>query len=153
MSGVKNFMASYNIPQGTPMINYLGGCFGNRNCYVFFKVSPTGIYLCEYNTKIKPFFKYIPKENLIAFSQIGDHYTNSIVSGGGVSLGGAAVGAAFFGPVGAIVGSHKKVKTKTINVDTRKTILKFRENGIENSLILSSSAYDILCCNFIEKKI
>lgn len=150
---IKKFMETYNIPQGATLVNYFGGCFGNRQCLVFLRVNATEIHLCEYNLKSKPFFACISKDNLIAFTQIGEYSSNSIVSGGGVSLGGAAVGAVLFGPVGAVVGGRKKVKTQVQATDTRKTVIKYRADGSEKSFVLSGSAYDMLCCNFIEKKI
>jgi hypothetical protein len=151
---IEKFMETYKIPKGTMLINYLGGCFGTQQCLAFFRVDGKGINLCEYNLKkSNPFNEHITKDSLIAFSQTGDYSTNSIVSGGGVSLGGAAVGAALLGPVGAVIGGRKKVKTQIRTTDTRKTIIKYKSNDEEKSIILSSSAYDLLCCNFIEKKI
>jgi hypothetical protein len=151
---IENFMETYKIPRGTMLIKYLGGCFGNQQCLVFFGAESNGINLCEYDLKKdKPFFKHIPKDDIIAFSQMGSYSTNSIVSGGGVSLGGAAVGAVFLGPVGAVIGSHKKVKTQVQTTGMRKTIIKYKSGNEEKSFILDSSAYDILCYNFIEKKI
>lgn len=100
----------------------------------------------------QPYLLSIPKENVIAFMMTGDRTVQSKVSGGGVSLGGAVVGAAIAGPVGAIIGGRKKVKTETQTFDTRRLMLKFRENG-EITIQLGPQPYNDLCMLCMEKQI
>ena len=67
----------------------------------------------------------------------GVHYTENKISGGGggaSTLGGAVVGGVLFGPVGAVIGSRKKVDSVTSKLlvhDTRETILKYTKQGSE----------------------
>jgi hypothetical protein len=51
------------------------------------------------------------------------------VSGGGTSLGGAVVGGILAGGVGAIIGSRKKIESEVEEIDDRKIVLIYKENG------------------------
>lgn len=55
----------------------------------------------------------------IRFSARGDVYATTEIKGGGVSVGGTLVGAAVAGPVGAAIGSRKKVSSQTKVHDDR----------------------------------
>jgi hypothetical protein len=95
----------------------------------------------------------ILKEDIISFNMLGEYHESTNVSGGGVSIGGAIAGAAVAGPVGAIIGGGKKVKTETIIDDSRKTVIRYNENNINNGIIVDKSVFNILCFMCPEKKI
>jgi len=101
----------------------------------------------------------INKADIINFSIQGEYSQTSSTSGGGgggVSVGGAVVGGVLLGPVGAILGGHKKSKkvvSSTQTIDKRKTVLKFNEAGSEKTMLLDKKIYDNLCYWIPEKKI
>lgn len=151
---------AYLLEQGVPAdhkaVMYYQGYNVSLNNPILFWITPDALHLCESCprkkggdlTKIS-----IPKENIIAFTKTGELTAQTNVSGGGASIGGALVGAAVAGPVGAIIGGRKKVKTHTTTMDNRRTILKFTEGGIEKSIQLGYEIFDSLCLFCIEKKI
>lgn len=69
----------------------------------------------------------IPLEDFIYFKKEGSIQYTTEVSGGGTSLGGAIIGGVIAGGAGAIIGSRKSVKSKTVEHDNRVTIIKTRK--------------------------
>jgi hypothetical protein len=57
----------------------------------------------------------------------GSLRTEQVVSGGGSSLTGAIVGGIVAGGVGAVIGSRKKIKSKSVEKDDRKLVLVYRQ--------------------------
>lgn len=76
----------------------------------------------------------IPIHSITAINVVND---NQVVNkGGGRSIGGAVVGGALFGPIGAIVGGQKGTKVKHFNHDTVRMIVK-STTGIEFALMFN----------------
>jgi hypothetical protein len=69
----------------------------------------------------------IPIDEIVYFSEKGEVFQNTSVSGGGSSLGGAIVGGVLAGGVGAVIGSRKKVESETVTTDNREVILVYYE--------------------------
>lgn len=93
-------------------------------------------------------------DKIISFYMIGDIAHNTVVKGGGTSIGGAVVGSAIAGPVGAIIGGHKKVKSTVQTVNTQTLIIKFVDEGREKGLKIFQPIciYEDLCYLCPEKK-
>ena len=69
----------------------------------------------------------VPLKDFIYFKKEGSVQYTTEVSGGGTSLGGAIIGGVIAGGAGAIIGSRKSVKSKTVEHDNRVTIIKTRK--------------------------
>ncbi|MCR3758922.1 hypothetical protein KYB31_07950 [Clostridium felsineum] len=148
------------IPRGLKLINYYGGYNRKLSGKLFFENRSNGICLYDRINNLKVL---ILKRNILNFSMNGEYHRDAVVSGGeiqggGSSIGGAIVGEFLDGPSGAIIGSRKKVtsnpiKTEINVTDTRKIILKFKENEQERGMILDKSIWDDLCFLCPEKKI
>lgn len=132
------------IPKKTGIVAYFKGYDKTLSMYLLYWVQNNVLNLCEANRK-SPVTISIPKENIITIVKSGEVVSYSSVKGGGVSVGGAIVGAAIAGPVGAVLGGRKKVKSTTVTTDSRRVILQFKENNVEKSLLLGYSIYDELC--------
>lgn len=76
--------------------------------------------------KLDLFEKKIKISDIDYYLIKGELRTEQIVSGGGSSLTGAVVGGIVAGGVGAIIGSRKKIKTKSVTKDEREIILVYR---------------------------
>jgi hypothetical protein len=86
----------------------------------------------------------------IAYFQIqGEISTREKISGGGSSIGGAVVGAALAGGVGAIIGSRKKINSETIREDNRFILLVYKKG---KKIIKEKLDYDI-CLDMLEELI
>ncbi len=87
----------------------------------------------------------ISLDSIEYFTKSGEeHYYNKISGGGGggTSIGGAIIGGALAGPVGAVIGSRKKVKkikSEVEKIDNSQTIICFLSDGERRYLIFSSS--------------
>lgn len=147
----KKLRGQFNIPSEAKKIFYYGGYTINLKPKIYFWNNDNTLFLCDPKTSDRHLT--ISKDNILNFSLEGEYHRDTKVTGGGASVGGAIVGGAIAGPVGAIVGGRKKTKTKTTTVDTRKVILKFKENNIEKGMILDYGIYDKLCFMCPEKKI
>ena len=64
------------------------------------------------------------------------------ISGGGISYGKAIIGAALFGPVGAIVGSRKKIQTSHEKIDTREIELKYQNGELLETILFPFDLYN-----------
>lgn len=155
----REYKEQWNIPETAKKVSYLGG-YGDKlksKLYVNYDGAKQKLELWEASTgkNTSPKHMVAEKDDIIAFSQLGEFTStqHTQVKGGGASIGGAIVGNAIAGPVGAVIGGRKKVKTKTTTStsDTRRTLLKFRENGIEKSVLLDYSAYGLLSIWIPEK--
>lgn len=149
---------AYLLEQGVPADHKAAMCYegGAPSNLVLFWTTPDALHLCASRPQVKggDLTKItIPKDDIVAFTMTGDVTTQTNVKGGGASIGGALVGAAVAGPVGALIGGHKKVKTQTTTTDTRRTFLKFRESGAEKTMQFSDELYNELCLFCLEKKI
>lgn len=95
-------------------------------------------------------FMSINLKDILHFNKIGTIHKNSVVSGGGgtvggSSLSGAIVGGFIAGSTGAIIGSRKEghinsIKTNIETTDTRKTLLKLKNK----ELLFNISTYTVL---------
>lgn len=63
------------------------------------------------------------------------------VSGGGTSYGKAIIGAALFGPVGAIVGSRNKIQTNHEKIDSREVEFKYQNGNILETIVFPIELY------------
>lgn len=81
--------------------------------------SVSDLPLLEIRIKIEDIDYYLVKGSL---------NTEQVVTGGGSSLTGAVVGGIVAGGVGAIIGSRKKIKTKSIVKDNREIVLVYRQS-------------------------
>lgn len=142
-----------NVPKQAYTIMYFDGYDKPLNSSLYYWRESDTLNLCENKKKGDAERITIHKDNVLSFTTSGELTVTSDVKGGGVSLGGAVVGGALLGPVGAIVGGRKKVKTQTKTVDTRKTYLKFLENNIEKTIVLNYAVYNDLCILCMDKKI
>lgn len=89
-------------------------------------------------------------KDILHFTKIGTIHKNSVVSGGGGTIGGsslsgAIVGGIIAGSTGAIIGSRKEghinsIKTNIETTDTRKTLLKLKNK----ELLFNISTYTVL---------
>lgn len=73
-----------------------------------------------------------------------EHFYNKISGGGGggSSIGGAIVGGAIAGPVGAIIGSRKKVneiRSEVQKIDNSQTTIYYVDDGVSKSIVFSAS--------------
>ena len=141
------------VPKGAFKIHYYSGYDKPMSHKLYYWKDANVLNFCDTIEKNGPSRITISKENILSFTSTGELSTQTNISGGGVSLGGAAVGGVLLGPVGAIIGGRKKVKTKTTTTDTRKTIIKFSEDGIEKSIMLNYQIYNDLCLLCMEKKV
>lgn len=95
-------------------------------------------------------FKYtcISIKNIKYFTKEGElHYTTEVTGGGGggSSVKGAVVGGLIAGGAGAVVGSRNKmneIRSNTVAHDTRKTVLKYFENGKLKSMEFGLEYYN-----------
>jgi hypothetical protein len=101
----------------------------------------------------------IDLRNINYFTQKGDFYTETSISGGGGggrSVKGAVIGGIIAGGAGAVIGSRKKtepIKTENHVVDKRKTIIEYRSvNNPKNYIFLDSDAYNYLMQMIPEKE-
>jgi hypothetical protein len=157
----KERKSSLNVPDGTGKIRYYEGYSEKLSSHLYFWHDNNSLTFCDSNGDGRHIV--ISKENILNFNMIGEYHedtkvTGGKVKGGGVSVVGAVAGGAIAGPVGMILGGRKKVKSKPIKTtttvtDTRKIILKFKENEEEKGMILDKSVYDVLCFVCPEKKI
>ena len=140
----------FGIPKKGKKIKYYEGYNKPFTKQVYYWLDESGINICSSKSKTNsPLRIAIPKLNVIGFAQVGDLTTK--ISGGGIGFGGAAVGGLLLGPVGAIIGSRKKVKST--NVDTRQVVLNFKEDGVEKAMLLDHLIYKDLCLACSSKKI
>ena len=150
---------AYLLEQGVPADHKAAMCYegsGALNNLVLFWTTPDALHFCDSRPRAKGgnLTKItIPKDDIIAFTMTGDMTTQTTVKGGGASIGGGLVGAAIAGVPGALIGGRKKVKTQTTTTDTRRTFLKFREDGAEKTMQFSDELYNELCLFCLEKKI
>jgi hypothetical protein len=150
----------FNIPGKAKKVDYYQGYTTILSSKIYFWDDNSELYFCDpkHTTNIK-----ISKDSIISFNMVGEYHeststTGGGVKGGGTSIGGAVVGGVLLGPVGAIIGSRKKVKSKPIKTtthvtDTRKVILKFKENDMEKGMVLDKIIFDVLSFICPEKKI
>lgn len=148
------------IPKGLRKIEYYGGYKTELSSKLFFENRSNGICLYDKENNFKVL---ILKRNILNFSISGEYHRDTIVSGGeirggGSSIGGAIIGELLDGNTGAIIGSRKKttstpIKTEVKTTDSRKIILKFKEDEQERGMILDKSIWDDLCFLCPEKKI
>lgn len=101
----------------------------------------------------------IPVSSIKAYKLEGEsHYVSNVSGGGGGgrSIGGAIIGGAIAGPVGAIVGGRKKnkeIKTETIHIDNRKTLLYFvADNKEQCESFNGTTLYEFLLKKCPEKE-
>lgn len=80
--------------------------------------------------------------NIRYFGITGDVENITNVSGGGTSYGKAVIGAALFGPVGAIVGSRKKIQTSHEKIDTREVELKYQNGELLETILFPFDLYN-----------
>lgn len=152
----KAFREAHEIPQDSNTVGYNYGYSDRlRSKLYYWKGEDGSLNFSEAScakNKI-PVKINILKDNLVGFLVTGDITTSTKVKGGGVSIGGALVGNAVAGPVGAVIGGRKKVTSETTTTDTRQVILKFVEGGADKAMVLNYSIYNTLCMWYIEKKI
>lgn len=153
----KNRKIKWGIPINSPKIQYYSGYDAplsgalyfshddNKQLITFWEALPN-------EKKGLPKKIEISKNDILSFTEIGDIRTYQKTSGGGVSVGGAIVGAALMGGPGAILGGRKKTKTETKVDDQRKTVLVFTESGVQKTICLDHWLYEVLCKFCIEKK-
>jgi hypothetical protein len=75
------------------------------------------------------FERNIPFGEIEYFQIQGEITKTEKITGGGSSLAGAVVGAAVAGGVGAIIGSRKKIKSKTVTSDDRSILFVYKKNN------------------------
>ncbi|URZ02720.1 hypothetical protein [Clostridium felsineum] len=148
------------IPQGLEEIEYYGGYNKGISNKLFLENRSNGICLYDKANNLKIL---ILKRNIINFSMVGDYNRDSIVSGGKLeggdfSLWGSIKGKMLYGDIGELIYARKKytnspIKTEVNVTDTRKIILKFKENEEEKGMILDKSVWEHLCFLCPEKKI
>lgn len=148
------------IPQGLEEIEYYGGYNKELSNKLFLENRSNGICLYDKANNLKVL---VLKRNIINFSMVGDYNRDSIVSGGKLeggdfSLWGSIKGKMLYGDVGELVYARKKytnspIKTEVNVTDTRKIILKFKENEQERGMVLDKSMWEHLCFLCPEKKI
>lgn len=161
--GVKNKALEKRHKCGIPDNANFATYFGTTNTPIYkygavllYWVDPSTIHFCDLNPhgmKSEPIMFSIPKKDIIAFTMTGDIASQTNVKGGGASVGGALVGAAVAGPVGAVIGGRKKVRSETTTLDTRRTFLKFYKDKVETTMQFSDELYNDLCMFCLEKKI
>lgn len=149
----KNKRERLGVPKGAYKIHYYNGYDKQMSHKLYYWKDNNSLNFCDTVEKNGPIHITIPKECVLSFTSTGELSTQTNVSGGGVSLGGAAVGGVLLGPVGAIIGGRKKVKTKTSTTDSRRTIIRFTENGMDKSIMLTYPIYNDLCLLCMEKKV
>lgn len=85
----------------------------------------------------------IPVSNILYFKVIGDIYSQTIITGGGSSLGGAITGGVIAGAPGAIIGGRKEIKTENKRIDNRQIILVYKENENTDTLTFSYGSLEM----------
>ena len=149
----------WGIPSNAPKVQYYGGYDTplHGNLYFSYDKSHESFDFWEALPNEKkglPKKVEIRKDDIIAFTTIGDLTQITKTTGGGTSLLGAAAGAVTFGAAGAIVGSRKKSKTTTETKDTRKAVIKYKEEEKEKSFVVSHAfVYDALAQYATEKTV
>lgn len=148
----------HHIPTYASKIRYYGGYDKELSRKLYCWINSYGI--CLNDLKTDNFIK-INRQDIMGFNTLGEYkVTQKIsggeVSGGGVSIAGAIIGNIIAGPVGAIIGGRKKVKStpvKTENVvtDTRSVVVYFSEYNSSKKLILEYKVYEDLCIRFPSK--
>lgn len=83
----------------------------------------------------------IPIEKIIKVDY--DSNVQTVTTGGGRSISGAAIGGLALGPVGAVVGGRSKSETRKVDMSTVQLIFT-GQNGIEQSLIFDGVDYSDL---------
>gem|GEM_PF-2717177 len=141
----------FNIPKEAKKMRYYEGYSEPLSRKIYIWNNNNDLKICS--PKISDKHIVIHRQDIISFNMIGEFYQTTTSKGGGRSLGGAVAGGVLLGGVGAIIGSKKKVKTTTSTTDTRKVILKFKENNIEKGMILDKDVNKLLCFMCPEKKI
>jgi hypothetical protein len=92
-------------------------------------------------------------DKLYCFSRYGDFYTTLSVSGGDTSFGGAAIGYALAGGVGAILASRNPIKGETTVHDNRETIIIFYDDYTLKYIFFEPKFYDYLMHTIPNKEI
>lgn len=157
----KSRKLALNVPNGTGKVRYYEGYSEKLNSFLYFWHDNNSLTFCD--PKGDGRHIVLNKDSILNFNMIGEYHesvnvTGGKVKGGGVSVVGAVAGGAVAGPVGMVLGVRKKVKSKPVKTtttvtDTRKTIIKFKENEDEKGMVLDKSVYDVLCFVCPEKKI
>lgn len=94
-------------------------------------------------------YTVIPIMDIKYFAKEGDLQYQTKISGGGgggSKLKGAVIGGVLAGDAGAVIGSRNKIeaiKSETITLDTRNTILKYFTNGSLTSKSYAMQLFDI----------
>lgn len=132
---IDEYKIKNNIPSNYDITKY------NNEDYYLWKTDKS-IFLCTSDPK-KTYEKIIIDiDNIVSFNLVGDAYTETNVTGGGSSIKGAIIGGVIAGEPGAVVGSRKKIESKTTMVDNRKTILTLNENEQVKNMFFSSTTYE-----------
>mgnify|MGYP000985119499 CR=1 FL=1 len=149
----------WGIPLNAPKVQYYGGCDSPLHGNLYFSYD-TNSETFNFWEALKNEKKGLPKKieicknDIIAFTTIGDLTQITKTTGGGTSLLGAAAGAVTFGATGAIIGSRKKAKTTTETKDTRKAVIKYKDGEKEKSFVVSHAfVYDALAQYATEKAV
>lgn len=148
-----NARKKFEIPSSGKKIKYFQGYNKPLKKEIYYWRDSRSLHFCNSRSKSEPLRIVIPKDNIIGFAMIGDLITSTSIKGGGTSLGGAAVGGLLLGPVGAIIGSRKKVKSKTKTDDTRQVVLNFKEDNTEKAILLDHLIYNDLCVFCASKRL
>lgn len=125
----------------------------NELCMLVVDKVSIGIKLKDYPSIRDGNFKRVNMANIIGFGYEGDIKIHREITGGGVSIGGAIVGAMVAGGVGAIIGSRKSIKTEEVVEDNRVFILSIYENGKEYNIKMNKIGYESLKALIPEKEI
>lgn len=150
------FKAKFNIPKVARKIRYFKGYDKPLHKKLFYSADLANNTLTFWDSKMfkeqqEPTKIFITKDDVTAFTTVGD-LLQTTQTKGGPNLGGALVGGALAGGLGAVVGGSKRKKTTTVTTDTRQTILKFNEDGKEKGMLLEYFIYKDLCMNFTDKQ-
>lgn len=105
-------------------------------------------HLYDLESKIEEevvWFSQFSMNKVKCFYRQGDTYTDTKISGGGSSLGGAIVGGMIAGEAGAVIGSRQEIKSETKFIDKRSTILVIEDSSTskDHFLIFDTNAYDV----------
>lgn len=147
---------NYNVPLTSKRVRYFGGYTKKLSSSLYSWNEDATLNFFDDRSKEQI---SITKDSILNFSMVGEYHetiSGGGSKGGGTSIGGALVGGVLLGGAGAILGSRKKVKAVPIRTtvnDTRKTVLKFKEDGTDKGMMLDKKIYDTLCFMCPEKKI
>ena len=115
----------YNVPESANEFDYLGG---------HPTLHPGKVYAWRENDSVALVSHRdgqrtdISADKISGVELVSD--VQSVNTGGGRSIGGALVGGAVAGPVGAIVGGHKKTKVKNVDHSTVKIHIQAQNGAI-----------------------